>query len=97
MSNNSIIVLIIYQAKPGMEDVAKQELKSLVASAVSEPNCAGINLHQDADEPARFMLYENWTDKNYYIGEHMQTLHIKNFIQKAGNFLVAPPQISFWK
>ena len=97
MNNNPIIVLIIYQAKPGMEDMAKQELTSLIESAVSEPFCAGINLHQDTDDPSRFMLYEKWMNKDYYIGEHMETSHIKDFIHKAMNFLVAPPEISFWK
>ena len=97
MNNNQITVLIHYQAKLGMEDVAKQELTSLIASVVSEKACIGINLHQDPNDSTRFMLYENWADRDFYLGEHMQTPYIQNFIQRAGDFLVAPPEISFWK
>ena len=97
MNNNSITVLIHYQAKLGMEDVAKQELTSLIASVVSEKACIGINLHQDPNDSTRFMLYENWADEDFYLGEHMQTPYIQSFIQKAMDFLVGPPEISFWK
>ncbi len=97
MNNNPITVLINYQAKLGMEDVAKQELTFLIASVFSEEACIAINLHQDPNDPTRFMLYENWADKDFYFGEHMQTSYIQSFIQKAGDFLVAPPEISFWK
>jgi quinol monooxygenase YgiN len=97
MKNNPITVLIHYRAKSGMEDTAKQELTSLIASVIIEESCIGINLHQDSNDPTHFMLYENWADKDFYIGEHMQTPYIQRFIQKAGDFLVAPPEISFWK
>ncbi len=97
MNHNPITVLIHYQAKPGMENMAKQELTSLIASVVSEEACIGIDLLQDPNDPTRFMLYENWADKDFYVGEHMQTSYIQSFIQKAGDFLVAPPEISFWK
>jgi quinol monooxygenase YgiN len=97
MNNNQITVLIHYQTKPGMEEEAKQELVSLIAAVVSEEACIGINLHQDPKDPTRFMLYENWTDQNIYLGEHMQTPYIQSFIQKAEGFLVALPEISFWK
>lgn len=97
MNDNQITVLIQYQAKFGMEEQAKQELRSLIASVVSEKACIGINLHQDPDDSTRFMLYENWADKDFYLGEHMQTPYIQSFIQRARDFLVAPPKISFWK
>jgi quinol monooxygenase YgiN len=96
MNNNQITVLILYQAKSGMEEQAKQELTSLISSVVSEEACIGIKLHQDPNDSTRFMLYENWADKDFYLGEHMQTPYIQSFIQKAGDFLVAPPEISFW-
>ena len=97
MNDNQITVLIQYQAKLGMGEEAKQELRSLISAVVSEEACIGINLHQDPNDCTRFMLYENWADKDFYIGEHMQTPYIQSFIQKAGDFLVAPPEISFWK
>jgi quinol monooxygenase YgiN len=96
MPKNPITVLIHYRAKPGMEEVTKKDLVSLITSVVSESACIGINLYQDPADSTRFMLYENWSDKDFYLGEHMQTPYIRKFIERAADFLVAPPEIAFW-
>jgi quinol monooxygenase YgiN len=96
MNSDPITVFVQYQSQPGMEDVTKKRLASLIASVVSEAACISINLHQSISEPTRFMLYETWTDKEIYLGEHMQTPHMQSFIQQAGEFLAAPPEISLW-
>ena len=97
MSNNPIAVIIKYQAQPGMEEVTKKELASLIAIVVSEEEaCFSIDLHQDLNDPTRFLLYEIWTDKESYLGDHMETPHIQSFIQRAGAFIAGPPDKSFW-
>ena len=97
MSNNSIAVIIRYQSQPGMEDVTKKELASLIATVVAEEEaCLSIDLHQDMSDPSRFLLYEIWTDRESYLGDHMQTPHIQSFIQRAGEFIAGPPEKSFW-
>ena len=98
MQGESVVVLIHYRAKPGMADVAAQELSTLIAIVVSEEAaCLSISLHRDLDEPTSLMLYEHWADKESYLGEHMRTPHLLSFIEKAGKFLIGPPEISFWE
>ena len=98
MQGESVIVLIHYRAKPGMIDVAAQELSALIATVVSEEvSCISINFHRDVEDPASLMLYERWVNKESYLGEHMRTPHIQSFIERAGEFLVGPPEISFWE
>ena len=96
MNSNPITVLVQYQSQPGMEEVTKRELTSLIASVVSEAACISINLHQGISDLTRFMLFEIWTDREIYLGEHMQTTHMQSFIQRAGEFLAGPPEISLW-
>ena len=74
MAQTPVTVLIVYQAQPGKEDAGLDALASLVATVVAEePACLGITIHQDASDPARILLLEEWVDKASYVGPHMQT------------------------
>jgi quinol monooxygenase YgiN len=68
-----------------------------VASVVAQESaCLGIALCQDPADPTRFLLYERWADRAVYLGPHMQTPHLQQFIRRAQEFLVGPPEITFW-
>lgn len=93
-----VTVVILYRSQPGKADVALTELAALISTVVAtEPACLGIVLHQDVDDPTRFLLYERWADKESYVGDHMQTPHIRAFIGRAGAYLAGPPEITFWR
>lgn len=92
-----ITVIIRYQSLPGKAEVARGELSGLMATVVArEPDCLGIRLHQDRSDETLFLLYENWTDQAAYVGPHMQTPHLQEFIARAPGFLAGPPDITFW-
>lgn len=98
MNTDPVVVLITYRARPGHEEQARKELTSLISTVVEqEQNCAGISMLQDKGDPARILLHELWTDREAYLGPHMQTPHIQAFIQRAGEFMAGPPEISFWE
>lgn len=97
MNNKQVTVLILFQAKPGMEETAKKEVMALIEPVIAEPACINVNLHQDPDDRTRFMLYENWADKDYYTGEHMQASHLQAYLKKSEEFLAEPPRIIFWE
>jgi quinol monooxygenase YgiN len=98
MIMDPILVLISYRAQPGKTEMAAVELSKLIAAVQSEESgCLGITLHQNGDEPARFLLVERWKDRATFEGPHMQTPHLQAFIARAMNFLAGPPEISFWR
>ena len=98
MPRNPITVLIVYQAQPGKADDGLAALSALVATVVArEPACLGITIHQDVSDPTRILLDEEWIDKTSYVGEHMQTPHIRAFIERAPELFAGPPDISFWE
>lgn len=93
-----IKVLIVYQTQPGRAGDGLSALSTLVATVVAEePACLGITIHQDASDPTRILLDEEWTDKASYVGPHMQTPHIRAFIERAPELFAGPPDISFWE
>ena len=98
MTQAPITVLIVYQAQPGKADAGLRALADLVATVVAqEPECAGITVLKDVSDPARILLHEEWTDKASYVGPHMQTPHIRAFIERAPELFAGPPDISFWE
>jgi len=98
MTLDPVLVLITYRAQPGKADTAVAALSALIKTVVAEePACGGIQMYQDAADPDRILLYEEWTSREAYLGPHMQTPHIRAFIAEASAFIAAPPEITFWR
>jgi quinol monooxygenase YgiN len=97
MTPPRVTVLIEYRAQPDRLETAITELDRLIATVVAEePDCFGIRLLQDPEDPARFLLFEEWASREAYIGPHFQTPHLQDFIARAPAFLAGPPEIRFW-
>ena len=94
---SAAVVVVSYRSLPELADTAKREIAKLIAAVPRlEPDCGGITLLQDADDPTRFTLIEHWPSREIFLGPHMQQPHIQSFIQSASAFLAGPPEISFW-
>ena len=97
MSPTQVIVVIAYRAQPGKGPAARAALTGIIASVLAkEPDCLGIELLQDTGDDTRVLLDETWTSQAAYTGPHMQTPHIKTFIEAAAGLFTGPPDISFW-
>lgn len=91
------VVIVRYRSLPDQTEAARRELGALVATVLAqEPECGGITLLQDAQDPTGFTLLEHWPSQELFLGPHMQQPHLQAFIQRAGAFLAGPPDISFW-
>jgi quinol monooxygenase YgiN len=96
MAGRKVTVFALVKAKPGMEETAKQELLALVEPTRSEEGCINYDLHQSLDHVEIFRFYENWTTKEF-LDRHLQSAHVKQFIAKADQLLVEPPEITLWE
>jgi quinol monooxygenase YgiN len=98
MNTQPVVVLIHYRALAGQEEVAARELAALIEKVVaSEPDCSGITMLRESADPTRILLHELWTTREAYLGPHMRTPHIQDFVRRAGEFMAGPPEISFWQ
>ncbi len=96
-NNENLIVLVKYKSQPGKSSEAISGLTKLIEEVKNEPNFVNITLHVDAKDSSNILLYEEWSDENYYTGDHMKTSHLQNFMQDSRAFLAGPPEISQWK
>jgi quinol monooxygenase YgiN len=87
-----LTVIAILKAKPGQEAALRQELLRLIPPTRSEPGCLNYDLHQDTEDPARFVFHENWASKQH-LDTHLETPHLKALAARADELLAAPPQL----
>ena len=67
---------------PEKIDVVKAELEKLVPITRAEEGCIQYDLHQDNENPAYFMFYENWESRELW-QEHMNAPHLKAYIKST--------------
>ncbi|MEZ4377752.1 MAG: putative quinol monooxygenase [Gemmatimonadales bacterium] len=97
MLDDSTIVVIRYTALPDRIEEATAALAELIAIVVrEEEDCIGITMHAALDDPAQILLWEEWTSREAYQGPHMQTPHLRAFIDRAAERFAGPPEITFW-
>jgi len=77
MSKLTIVANI--KAAPGKIDLVKAELEKLIPITRAEAGCIQYDLHQDNDNPAHFMLYENWESRELWQA-HMSAQHLSDYM-----------------
>jgi len=60
-------------------DLVKAELLKLIATTRSEKGCIRYDLHQDNDDPAHFLFYENWESRELW-QTHMSAPHLTAYM-----------------
>ena len=66
-------------ANPDKIDLVKAELEKLVPITRSEQGCIQYDLHQDNENPAHFMFYENWENRDLWQA-HMNASHLAAYM-----------------
>lgn len=98
MSATEVTVIIRYRCQPGLADLACRELSALVAIVRrEEPDCHGITIVQNEDDPCDFTLVEAWSSREAYAGPHLRTPHLLAFKERAPQLMAGAPEITYWR
>ena len=73
MSQLTIVANI--HAHPDKVDLVRSELQKLIPITRAEQGCIQYDLHQDNENPAHFMFYENWGSRELWQA-HMSAPHL---------------------
>lgn len=76
MGNLTIVANII--AKKSEVELVKAELEKLIAITRQEAGCVNYDLHQDNENPAHFLFYENWESRALWL-QHMSAPHLEAY------------------
>lgn len=66
-------------AKADKIELVKAELEKLIPITRAEDGCIQYDLHQDNDNPAHFVFYENWDSRELW-QIHMNAPHLAAYM-----------------
>lgn len=66
-------------AKADKIDLIKAELEKLIDITRAEDGCIQYDLHQDNENPAHFLFYENWESRELW-QVHMGNQHLQDYM-----------------
>lgn len=75
---SKLTVIANIKAKSDKIDLVKEELIKLIDITCDEEGCLQYDLHQDNNNPAHFMFYENWKSRELWQA-HMGRQHLKDY------------------
>lgn len=96
-NNKHLIVLVKYKTLPEKESLALVGLRNLLTNVRKEPYYVNVIIHVDPIDKSNILLYEHWSNEEYYKGDHLKTSHLQQFMNDSRLFLAGPPEITFWK
>lgn len=76
---NQITIVAHITANADQIERVKTELQKLVEPTQAEAGCLQYDLHQDNQNPAHFMFYENWESRQLW-QEHMNAAHLQAYL-----------------
>ncbi|WP_299480885.1 putative quinol monooxygenase [uncultured Roseibium sp.] len=68
------------KANPDKVELVKSELLKLIDITRAETGCINYDLHQDNENPAHFMFYENWDSRELW-QTHMSAPHLAAYME----------------
>lgn len=77
MTKLTIIANIV--ANEDKIELVRTELLKLIELTRAEEGCINYDLHQDNDNPAHFVFYENWTSREL-LQTHLASQHIADYV-----------------
>jgi quinol monooxygenase YgiN len=77
MSKLTIVANIV--AKADKVDLVQAELQKLIDVTRAEEGCINYDLHQDNENPAHFLFFENWESRELWQA-HMGNQHLADYM-----------------
>lgn len=65
----------------------RAELLKMIAPTRQEEGCIEYRLHQDLENPAVFIFYENWQNMEFLI-KHLNSQHFQEYVAAVGDLVI---------
>jgi (4S)-4-hydroxy-5-phosphonooxypentane-2,3-dione isomerase len=75
----SFVVVATWQARPGEEERIREVLRLMTSASVEEPGCRLYQAQVSLEDPARFLLYEQYADRKAF-DDHKASAHFQRHV-----------------
>ncbi len=83
---STVTVVAKVTAKSDQIETVKTELLRMIPPTRQEEGCMEYRLHQDSDNPAVFVFYENWQSPSC-LEQHMRSSHFKAYVAAISDLI----------
>jgi quinol monooxygenase YgiN len=83
--------------KPGCEEAFLDLLTPVLDAMRHETTFINAVLHQDPQDPTRFMIYETWADLDDVVEVQMHREYRKAYWERLPDLLREPREVQTWK
>ncbi|WP_250459291.1 putative quinol monooxygenase [Microbulbifer litoralis] len=81
-----LTLVAFIRARTGREEELGRRLQALVEPTRREAGCINYDLHRSGEDPALWMLYENWHSQDD-LDRHFETPYLRDFLERADEVL----------
>jgi quinol monooxygenase YgiN len=75
----TLTIVANIKAEANKIDLVKEQLVKLIDTTRAEQGCINYDLHQDNNNPAHFVFYENWESRELW-QRHMANQHLQDYM-----------------
>lgn len=93
--SKQLTLIALLTAKPGKEVELGRLLGDLVAPTRAEDGNVNYDLHRSRDNPALWLLYENWRTEAD-LRAHFETSYLREFLPKLNELLSEPMDLRYF-
>jgi quinol monooxygenase YgiN len=94
---NEFAITVSIHLKPGKEAEFLGLLMPVIDAVRLEPTFINNFLHQDLEDPTRFMIYENWADRDEFFDVQFKRDYRKPYESQLPELLAEPRRIEMWR
>lgn len=90
-----LTLVAFIRAKAGLEEELGRRLQALVEPTRQEAGCINYDLHRSNEDPALWMLHENWRSQRA-LDLHFETPYLRDFLKRADELLAEEMDLRFF-
>lgn len=92
-----LVFVVTLRVKPGLEEEFLRLLTPLLDAMRQEETFVNTALHQDPDDPSRYMLYETWADREEFFEVQVKREYRIAYEDRLPELLQEPRQAQMWQ
>ena len=97
IANGNVTFIVTLALKPGCQERFLELLTPVLDAMRHETTFSNAVLHQNPEDPTRFMLYETWADLDEVVQVQMGRDYRKAYWDRLPSLLREPRQVQTWK
>ena len=96
-AEKKLVVIVSIHVKPGCEAEFLRLVRPVLDAMRHETTFINTVLHQDPEDPTRFMLYETWADHDDLVTVQATRDYRRAYEARLSEILLEPRQIQIWQ